>query len=215
MCPPSHGAVPTHHPHSHSCGLLEERAGGGRGGVKGVGDGDVVTTVTGHHGNSREDESDDDDEFFEALENHEEEEEEEGVQSSSQTRHREIMRGRVGEKEGEGERETDIKSQQGILNRLKVSAADAVGGVSERESSPEVHVASEAGDEGDAMGRLQLCGDLVLIATGEPLYVPVTQVSPSSLVVVSGLRSIVVPARGQRTCKDGFRFSISTKPCVL
>ena len=31
------------------------------------------------------------------------------------------------------------------------------------------------GDKPD--GRLQLCGDLVLIATGEPMYIPVTQVS--------------------------------------
>ena len=38
-------------------------------------------------------------------------------------------------------------------------------------------VAGESGDNSEPMGRLRLCGDLVLIATGEPMYIPVTQVS--------------------------------------
>ena len=134
------------------------------------------------------------DEFFEALEDHdqvEEEgegeggEEEEAVTGASSQEAERGEGGRGGEREmggkgevgGEKKRE---KRERGKGERKEQQTSDetvsgAAGGDEGERGSGGEDVAGERGG-GEGKGRQELCGDLVLIATGEPMYIPITQV---------------------------------------
>ena len=88
-----------------------------------------------------------DDEFFEALEDHEEEEDVGDPTLPPLQREPGDRKEEEEEREGRREREGEVEREE------------------------------RQGTEDKPDGRLQLCGDLVLIATGEPMYIPVTQVS--------------------------------------
>ena len=162
-------------------------------------------------GRSSGDESED--EFFEALEDHDTEDDDGGigVSSSSQVGKRGLGEGGGEEEEKmEGERERK-KGQGGKVERKKegdetrgkmegegeMRREGETGSVSKQQTEDQPVGGAVGGDEGqggradvvgesggEGMGRLMPCGDLVLIATGEPMYIPVTQVHISTLCVV-------------------------------
>ena len=203
MCPQSDGAVPTR-PISNS------------------GSGSRPSRRDEEGRRSSGDQSED--EFFEALEDHDAEEEEDSggitVSSSSQVGERGLEEGggeeeekmegererkkgsggkvegkkegeeTRGKMEGEGEGETNSVSQQQTEDRSDEPVGGAVGG--DEGEGGRAGVVGGSGREG--MGRLQQCGDLVIIATGEPMYIPVTQVNISIHVVVIEITFLPLPA---------------------
>ena len=151
-----------------------------------------VLSSTSERGNNS---SDNDDEFFEALEDQEEEKESEShfVDGEDVVSHTcTEVAGREREERGGGE--TERKEADG---RIEQAGDASVGDLAMGERDVGVTCDSsegrsgeggeggdnceggegrEGGEGGGAMGRLRLCGNLVLVATGEPMYIPVTQV---------------------------------------
>ena len=79
--------------------------------------------------------------------------------------------------EGAQEDEGDTVGGGGEVVRAGGEEVGSGGGEDVRGGGEEV----ESGGDAD-LGRLKRCGDLVLVATGEPMYIPITQVScPCSL----------------------------------
>lgn len=136
-----------------------------------------------------------DDEFYEALEEHEEDV---GQGVSSQTVEDEDECGERDER-GNDEKQIQDGTFQSITVNESITIPDSnIGGhvtgisghvtdESDRVTGKSGHVIDKSGHvtgisghvTDESMGRLQLCGDLILIATGHPLYIPVTQVRGS------------------------------------
>ena len=134
--------------------------------------------------------SSDEDEFFEALEDHKDNNGRElhvhvSVEETASMSHARVEQSKL-ERVGEAKEDEDRIVSTSVVGRsiTRENACvpgDSVPGESVHgDSVPGDSVPGDSGDiseVGGAMGRLRLCGDLVLVATGDPMYIPVTQVN--------------------------------------
>ena len=143
-----------------------------------VAEDDTVAMVTSRH-DDNESGNESEDEFFEALETHEEEEEDVSVPSTmgeGRTRREREGEGGGEDKEG-GEGEMGERWATETLQCHQHSRERGVKGSNVGSDEKEVTPDSAAEPSEEGLGRLEPCGTLVLIATGEPMYIPITQVS--------------------------------------
>ena len=118
-----------------------------------------------------------DEEFFEAQEHPEVDESITETESlSNQSEHSsEIGEGKGQEMEGSSFETTNDENKSDESELIVVTnTADQKQDFAMSDSTTTIMVSGDM--EESALGRLRPCGDLVLVATGKPMYIPITQV---------------------------------------
>ena len=144
-----------------------------------------------------------DDEFYEALETHQEDDRDgESAEGESSSPPHAAEEEREEEKDsepneklqtGNGGPQSTSASAGATPNVQPESGVSDEGGEQADDGGSSSSVPGDSGDGGRSdgggggggdgrLGRLKPCGDLVLVTTGEPMYIPVTQVSYTACV---------------------------------
>ena len=149
---------------------------------------DSIVNAGGGGGGDVRVSSEEEDEFFEALESHDDlDNQNECFNDNTTTEEGGFMSRGTNCDESDRSEEVMVdeisstqprshKLTEGSYSRIEGGVKTQYDGLATEDTGANTSDGSHGDADRGSLGRLKLCGDLVLVATGDPMYIPVTQV---------------------------------------